>query len=228
MNTNLIETLTDLVPSDVAVAGGTIDDGQSALFPVEMAYILGAALRRQQEFRAGRTYARRALEVFGLENQQIGRADDRSPIWPNSIVGSITHSSQICAAVVARSQAYWGIGIDLEPSKPLAVELYSAIGRPEEQSSFYRPVVAHDRELDRGKLVFSAKEAVFKAIYPSLRQWFDFQDVLVEIDVSSARFTASFISTVQAPKDSVFEGRWSFIEDHFVTALIVHRRQPAG
>ena len=52
--------------------------------------------------------------------------NDRVPIWPDDLVGSITHTDLCAAAAVARrDQGFVAIGIDLEPADALPPELWA-------------------------------------------------------------------------------------------------------
>jgi len=71
------------------------------LMPEEARYLGRAVPKRVREFAAGRLCARRALAEFGIVDFAVEVADDRQPVWPASMVGSITHTAGFCAAVAA-------------------------------------------------------------------------------------------------------------------------------
>src|SRR5271169_2601616 len=73
----------------------------SLLLPAEAQALSKAVLKRVQEFAAGRLCARALLAEFGIHDFPIKVADDRQPVWPETLVGSITHTAGLCAAVVA-------------------------------------------------------------------------------------------------------------------------------
>lgn len=161
--------------------------------------------KRLAEFRAGRAAARLALAELGLPDRPIPAAPDRAPIWPQGLQGSITHSDSLCLAVIGRLR---GIGADLEEAEPLDEGLRDAVLRPEEAAA--TPLEA--------KLIFSAKEAAYKAQYALSRQLFDFQMLTVALD--GPTFTARFTGEVPPfPAGRVLHGRWAKVAGHFLTLV---------
>ncbi len=86
----------------------------SLLLPAEAACLGRAVRKRVQEFAAGRLCARRALAQFGIENFALRVRGDRQPDWPPAMVGSITHTDGLCAAVAGPSAHFAGLGVDSE------------------------------------------------------------------------------------------------------------------
>jgi 4'-phosphopantetheinyl transferase EntD len=149
--------------------------------------LLGHAVpKRIGEFAAGRTCARRALELLGFPVHPIGRGPDREPIWPVGIVGSITHCEGYCAAALARATEISSIGIDAEPNEPLAGDVLKMIGRDEEMDTFNAQFSGH--EINWGKLLFSAKESFYKAWFPIAKIWLDFKEVKISPHLQSGDF----------------------------------------
>lgn len=162
--------------------------------------------KRLAEFRAGRFAARAALAELGLPPRALPAGPDRAPIWPLGVQGSITHSDALCLAVAGRLP---GIGVDLEPDLPLDPALRDLVLRPEEQG-------ASDAA---AKLIFSAKEAAYKAQYPHSRQVFDFQGL--QITLQPGGFTARFALPV-APfaAGAALQGRWAIVSGHVLTLAL--------
>ncbi len=119
------------------------------------------------------------------------------PIWPAGIVGSITHSGSMCVVAVARSADVALLGLDLEPDRPVKEGLARLVCRDEEHDWIASPD-AEERNR-RCRVVFSVKEAVYKAFYPRTRRVWGFQEVGVQIDLEDASFRASL------PKDAGLE-----------------------
>jgi 4'-phosphopantetheinyl transferase EntD len=180
--------LAQIVPAEVAVAEafGDIDEAASfpdeaALFPAEAAAIASAVQGRRRTFATGRACARRALGELGLAPVAIPRGARGEPCWPAGVLGSITHCDGYRAAAVARSQELLCLGIDAEPhgSLPRGVLARIALARERsrlEQLAAEHPPVCWDR------LLFSAKESVYKAIYPLTGERFEFKDVSIALD----------------------------------------------
>lgn len=219
--TDLVRTLATLLPDGAAVAGGRIVDGNGQLFDVEEAAIVRAVDKRQAEFRAGRTYARAALRTMGQSGQPMPPTADRYPQWPDGFIGSISHSDTICAAIVAQRLDYWGLGLDIEPTTRLDSDLYHLIGRPEERSLLSEPVEYPSGTVDRGKLVFAAKEAVFKAYYPGAGYFLDFQDASISFG-ETGTFTAVLVENVpSAATGRTLHGRWVLADGHIATLVAI-------
>ena len=157
------------------------------LLAAERDAIEGAAQTRVEQFTAGRVCSRMALGRLGVAaTTPIERGEDRAPVWPPGFIGSISHTDTWCAAAVARAGDLRSIGIDLEPATPLKEALWRRVCTTDERERLrQRP----DPGL-MGKVVFSAKEAVYKCQYPLTTQFLGFH--AVEVDVADGSFRAVF------------------------------------
>ena len=183
--------LDGLFPSDVEVRSGPISASWDGLTERERALVVCAIDSRRREFATGRTLAREGLRAFGgvePERLELLRDTDRVPIWPRGFVGSISHKRDLCAVAVARYETYRGLGLDIEPARPIRPELQKTICTVPERA-WLRDCSREEQGL-RCRIVFSVKEAVYKAFYPSQREFWSFQDVGVEIDLETSRFEA--------------------------------------
>lgn len=180
--------LDGLFSAAVHVASATIEDHRSALLPEERDGLSQASPSRQHEFATGRWLAHALLRDQGERDVAIPRNADRTPRWPVGWVGSITHSATACAVAVARESARQGIGIDLEPDQAVKPGLERMICFGDELAW----IGAEGREEvgRRARLVFSAKEAVYKAFHPRSRRVWRFAEVALEIDLEHGRFEA--------------------------------------
>jgi 4'-phosphopantetheinyl transferase EntD len=105
-------------------------------------------------------------------------AEDRTPIWPNGVVGSITHSGEFAAAAVAWAADIAGIGIDSEQIiDPAAARDIAAVCMVDEAALFAAGDGGSFCEFCT--MVFSAKEAVFKCLFPLTRKFLEFSDVRI-------------------------------------------------
>jgi 4'-phosphopantetheinyl transferase EntD len=149
------------------------------LYPEEVAAIKQAVLSRRQQFTAGRQLARRAWQALGRDPAPLLNDARRVPIWPSGLIGTITHTHSWCGAAVALASQVGGLGADVEASTPLDLPLWERVCRPEEQTFLNaRP------EPLRGLLakgIFSAKESIYKALYPSVRVFLDFQGMSIAL-----------------------------------------------
>jgi 4'-phosphopantetheinyl transferase EntD len=214
--TGLQREIAALLPDDVAVAGGAIDAAADMPFPAETAALERAVDERRREFSMGRTYARQALAMLGCPPGPIPVGSDRRAVWPEGFVGSISHSRRLCAAIAARSSRYVGLGLDLEDDAPIDDEgVRAQICRPEE---------ARDG-VDRTKLLFVIKEAVFKAYYPESGAFLEFADVSVTIDPTLRSFVATLVRP-ELPRLAglaAFAGGFRCVDGHVMAAVAIAR-----
>jgi 4'-phosphopantetheinyl transferase EntD len=162
-----------------AVAAELRAPGDPALLLPEEATFLGRAVpKRVREFAAGRLCARRALAEFGIGDFPLRVADDRQALWPHSMVGSITHTAGLCAAVVAERVRISALGLDTEVVGHVNPEIWPRICVPGELAWIDSLPAAS--QAAAVTLVFSAKEAFYKCQYPLTREPLGFHDVRVE------------------------------------------------
>lgn len=162
----------------------------SGLLPGEAPLMRNAVESRQREYASGRRAARRAFAQIGIAPYAIPTGNDRAPVWPRDVTGSITHSDTLCVAVTARRDDAASIGIDVEPAIGLEDELISTICTVTERAwlSSRRP---ETRPL-LAKLIFSAKEATFKCQFQVSHEMFDFHAVEITPDLDLGVFDATF------------------------------------
>ncbi|MBC3779105.1 4'-phosphopantetheinyl transferase superfamily protein [Pseudomonas sp. SWRI99] len=131
--------------------------------------------KRQAEFLAGRICARAALAQLDGTDTIPAIGEDRAPVWPAHICGSITHSTGHAAAIVANKQDWRGLGMDLENllSHERAERLAGEILTPAEIQRMAAGSQDHLALLVT--LTFSVKESLFKALYPIVQQRFYFE-----------------------------------------------------
>ncbi len=173
----------------------------------------GATPRRLAEFSAGRHAARSALRTLGLPLTAIPMGDDRSPLWPEGIAGTISHDRTACLAAVRRGE---GIGIDLEEEDALPEDLWKIVLLPEERHW----VDAQPQSGLAATVVFSAKEAAYKAQYPASRVLFGFDRLMVSLTAET--FTATFrAATGPFRAGHQLHGRWGRAAGHVLTTVAI-------
>jgi enterobactin synthetase component D len=202
-----IPDLERLLPEGITSAIAFIGDDVDQLLGGEREYIGRAVESRQREFAAGRVLARGLLAELGHPGFAIVREKEgRLPVWPEGIVGSISHSDELCMAVVAEAGRYRGVGVDLEPDEPVQQDIERVVLKDGEHQWVGRG--EDDERGRRCRMVFSAKEAVYKAFYPTTRTFWSFQDVTLEMDLDSDPEVGRFLAQLPpgAGPDSI-EGR---------------------
>ena len=173
--------------SRFGIAAGALGRFASApVFAAEAGANAEAHPRRWAAFRGGRACAREALRTLGQAPTDIPTGPMGAPRWPEGFVGSITHTDAFAAAVVAHSPPALGLGLDLETDAALDVpHMVELICRPEELGRCdYQDTAC----LERGKLLFVIKEAVYKLYQPIANYLLDFHDVRVVIDETTCTF----------------------------------------
>ncbi len=165
--------------------GVTDPAAASDLWPEEAAAVAAAIPRRRTEFAAGRRAARSALAELGLAPVAIPQGADRAPVWPENIAGSISHCAQCCVAVAAHCTNRRTIGVDVEPAKALDAGLEEIVCTPPEQAW----VATQSDPGLAAKMIFSAKEAVYKAQYPLTGKVIGFDAVTLRMTGDSFEVT---------------------------------------
>jgi len=179
------EDLKRLLPAGVQAVVSTQAPNDEGLQPaIEKAGMDSMQPVRRSEFIHGRACARAALTAMNFPNQAIPVGTSREPVWPDGIVGSISHCGSVAAAVTARQKDLSALGIDLESACPLDEKLLPMICRAEEKDSLKESA----QPLLIAKLIFSAKESIYKCIWPSVRQFVDFQEIGISIDQGAGSF----------------------------------------
>lgn len=207
------DALRGLLPVGAVASAGAVSGSAAALHPAELLHAARMSPRRLEEFTAGRTHARRALALLNHASPAIPVGADRSPQWPAGFVGSISHAGQLVLAVAAPVGSLAAIGIDIEPDIPLDADLLARVCRPEELVAL-RSSPAPAR---RAKLVFSAKESVYKCTAPVNGVFLEFEDLEILFDAGDGRFRVRGHGPVTARLDSL-TGAYTNAGGYWLTA----------
>lgn len=210
-----------ILPNEVIAVDTREDLIEVKLFPEEEQAIVGAVEKRRREFVTARACARTALQRLGIPAQPISHGERGSPRWPAGIVGSITHCNGYRACALAPAGELVTIGIDAEPNAQLPDGVLESIARPEERR-WIEELARGLPETQWDRLLFSAKESVYKAWFPLAQRWLGFEDATLSVDPSTGEFTARLL--VEGPllgqeRLAGFSGRW-LIEDGLVITAI--------
>ena len=202
--------LRNLLPPGVAQAIWA-GDAEPALYPEEARSVEGVVDKRAREFRRGRACAREALASLGLPPVALPVGPDRAPVWPPGYIGSITHCSGLVAAVAARTGEAPALGVDAEIARALPGDTRSRLLHPSERRIDADPVLE--------TVVFSAKEAIHKALFPLSGVRMDFLDVVVRLDHERGRFAVAAApdAASSAPRLSELQGRFAVVGGFVLT-----------
>lgn len=165
-------------PNTVAFAVLSRDEAEGYVLPPEEAAVLSpkANKKRREDFQLGRAAASQALAQLGVQGA-VPKGKGREPLWPEGIVGSISHSGKWGVAAVAHKSEIKSIGIDIEALRKPKLNISRQLCRAEELRW-----IDDEGEEKRDLLLiqlFSAKESAFKALYPLTKCLIGFQDVLL-------------------------------------------------
>jgi enterobactin synthetase component D len=189
-------------------------------FPEELK---NSVVKRQAEFFAGRYIASLALKKLGVDFESIPIGKHRAPVWPERIIASISHSAgkACCAVTYKHSSEYVGIDIEQQLDIRTIQSIESSIVTKNEL------IYLHQLSLDYKiafTLIFSAKESLFKAIYPKVNFYFDFD--VVEIiyictETKTFRLRLKVTLTNELEEGSLFSGVY-FVNENLVGTLITN------
>lgn len=214
---NKFQVIESLYPRKVEVAL-TEDWGLVECLYAEERVLIGHAIgKRQGEFAAGRLCAKEALARLGIEVFPILKDGKGAPVWPEGVSGSISHAKGCCAAVVARVAEGESLGLDIEEVNRLTEDIW--------EYSFVRDEIEwlsrQGGEAQKwASVIFSAKEAFYKAQYPISRAWLGFQDVVIEIKEQGEAFTVRLLVDVGKWKAGMeFKGKYGFFSGYVASGI---------
>ena len=217
MRTSFLDGVTpfDLpLRGDGALALGRVADHRDVLLDAEREECAGMGDARAAAFSSGRRVAREALRHLGVGDWPVLRRG-RLPCWPPRIVGAIAHSRSLALALVARAVRFRGVGADIETVNRVNARLAPRLLAQGEIESLPSP---------RWRTaLFSAKEAVYKAVNPLIGEYLGFKDVEIALDGNMFRATTT---RPCASSDAVAAGEGIVLESssHWVAIFTIPAR----
>lgn len=207
---DLIRAAEQLLPAGVALGAAEPRAAPSGLWAGEN---LGPVVpKRLAEYAAGRRAARAALRKLGVAECAIPSSADRAPVWPNGIVGSISHTDSACLSIVSKESQWMGLGIDIELARPMEPEIAASILVPKDSVS--------RQNVLSPTIIFAAKEAVYKAQYPITKLLFGFDTLGVSL--AADQFTARFLTPQgQFRAGDEIRGRWAIAGGHLIVIAAI-------
>lgn len=203
------------------------DRDPEPLYPQEREYLARAVPKRRAEFVTTRRCVREALSRLGLERPPMIPGAAGAPEWPRGVVGSITHCDGYRAAVVARSAEVCAVGVDAEPAAALPPGVLDIVAHGREIERL-RLLSAKDPGVPWDRVLFSAKEAVYKVWFPISRTWLGFEEADVTLE-APGRFTAALTRPLSPPGGRPLweiEGRWATDGRHVLSAVTLLPETP--
>ncbi|MFI5727019.1 4'-phosphopantetheinyl transferase [Streptomyces cyaneofuscatus] len=213
--------LSPLLPRSTQVFEEFGDPSEAFLFPDEQVTIAKAVDKRRREFATTRHCARRALAALGQPAVPLVPGQRGAPTWPAGVVGSMTHCDGYCAAAVAIKTDVASLGIDAEPHAALPDGILDLIALPREAQQVAE-LARQNPRLHWDRLLFSAKESVYKTWFPITGQWLGFHEAELEIDPYGKTFQVRILREAydqQGRPLQAFSGRWQVLRDLALTAV---------
>lgn len=192
-------------------------------FPEE---IMKSIVKRQAEFLVGRYVAKQALLYAGYNSSEspiIHIGKNRCPIWPDGFIGSISHNDNKAVCVVGKQQELRYVGIDIEDyiSEKTASEIQSQVHTMAEKALVIEN--GYPAEIAT-PLIFSAKESLFKALYPATKSYFGFDVAkVVYIDAEKNQLHLELLTTFSAKHNlpGSYLCKFELNDDHILTLVVV-------
>jgi enterobactin synthetase component D len=187
-----------------------------------------AVRKRKAEFIAGRYCARQALlQLDATLHASIGIGANREPLWPDACVGSITHAHGYASALVASRSDVRSVGIDSETwvEPRIAHELGGQILTTTERYDDFQHMFESSRH--HLTLVFSAKESLYKCLFPLVNKFFEFHSALIipehSASAATGRFRFELLEDLNAEFRAGYSGHGSYVmrEDFVHTAIVL-------
>ncbi|GAQ65553.1 4'-phosphopantetheinyl transferase family protein [Streptomyces scabiei] len=228
----------ELLPGAVVAVEAYAPDEDAAvegfeLYPEEEAVVARAVAKRRREFTVVRACARRAMEKLGVPPQALVPGERGAPVWPEGLTGSMTHCEGYAAAALVRLGDLASLGIDAEPHGPLPEGVLAAIALPAEETRLAR-LGAEDPTVHWDRLLFSAKESVYKAWFPLTGRWLDFSEADIDVRAEPGGRSGTLRARLLVPGPVVdgrrvdaFDGRWTVRRGLVATAVPVPRSDHA-
>jgi 4'-phosphopantetheinyl transferase EntD len=221
----------DAILTDAVVAVEAREDATDvALFPAEESSVGQAVEKRRREFTTARACVREAFAQLGLPPAAVANGPRGEPLWPAGIVGSITHCEGYRACALARASEVLTIGIDAEPNAPLPAGVLCDIAGPRELT-WLEDRRRREPRVHWDRLLFSAKESVYKAWFPLAGRWLGFEDAELTLAAETGRFTARLLVPGPSPAGrqlAGFSGRWLVRDGLVLTAIVLPTSQPGA
>jgi 4'-phosphopantetheinyl transferase EntD len=135
----------------------------------------------------------------------------------------MTHCAGYAAAAVGLLPRFSAIGIDAEPDAPLPDGVLDLVATPAEQARLAVTQLEPDSP-NWDRLLFSAKEAVYKSWFPLVGEWLDHQEVEILFDPQDGTFAALLRRDgliVDGRPVRRLHGRWVRQRGILVTAVVL-------
>lgn len=182
--------------------------------------IAQARVERKNEYLCGRVLAQAVLNHhFGLD-QLITSMHEPLPIWPTHVLGSISHSKNKLIVALSNNAVYLGIDIEHWVTSEFAQESAHLVLTPSEFDLWKSKACEFFDFAHYVSLIFSIKESLYKAIYPTAKQYIDFLEASIfDINFENQTLTLIFLPEIQQRYQLLeqYQGGWTVEQNHIMT-----------
>lgn len=185
-----------------------------------------AVTKRRAEYFASRVCVRYALSQLGIEGFLLTNDRDRAPIWPQGIIGSLSHTHHCISLLLAKATSEKILGVDCEQimQQQTAEEMQSMIVTAQEMAVLRHSGLPFSTALT---VAFSLKESLYKALFPQLRTFMNFDAAEIISCTANAervtlRLTQTFAAGFAAGRE--FCGRVLLEQDEVLSWIIAAQR----
>lgn len=210
-----------LLPPIVSGVLSRLDGSQpGSPYAEEAGVVATTAPRRRHEFLVGRGCAHDALAALNRDGRAIGVGPRREPLWPDGVVGSIAHGGLWAGAAVAPGGRARGVGLDIEPLEPpLTAGVQHLVLTTAEGSRLPGAPGDAGVAVHAAKVIFTAKECVYKALFPSTGWALEFSDVEIDLDLAAGCWRAQLGERFHLEGPDL-SGCFEVADGHIFTALL--------
>jgi len=182
--------------------------------------IAQARVERKNEYLCGRVLAQAVLNHHFSLDQPITSMHEPLPIWPSHVLGSISHSQNKLIVALSNNAIYLGIDIEHWVTSEFAKESAHLILTPSEFALWKTRACEFFDFAGYVSLIFSIKESLYKAVYPTAKQYIDFLEAsIIDINFENQTLTLNFLLEIQQRYQLLeqYQGGWTIEQDHIMT-----------
>lgn len=219
----------EILPPQIVAVDTCAERLDIELFAAEREALGNAVEKRRREFITSRACVREALAQLGLPPTPIVGGKRKAPLWPLGVVGSITHCAGYRGCALARTGEFLGVGIDAEPNAPLPRGVKERVAVVEERTMLER-LATEESVVHWDRLLFCAKEAIYKLWFPLAGSWLGFEDAVLTLDRGRDGCAGMFHARLLVPGPQLergslatLSGRWVARDGLLLTAIALAR-----
>jgi 4'-phosphopantetheinyl transferase EntD len=183
--------LSDLFSHRVLVEHMSNEELTGMLYPEERESLKALTGKRLREFTLGRLCAHKALAHLGIYDFPILVGKTREPLWPQGVFGSISHCGGDCIVAVSNDDCIAGVGVDIEKAVPLDEDVADMVCTTNDKDRLTMQTPSAPAYAET--LIFSAKESVYKCLFPVTKTFFEFRDVEITLARREHEFSVEIL-----------------------------------